>query len=438
MTGEPKDKIDPERLALRARPRPVTRINRKVLYAGSALALALIAGAVLFALDPPQWNASQPTELLQTGRSPMPDGLARLPSTYDGIPHLGPPNRGDLGRAITQVERDLGIAPERRRPLPSYRPDPEEEFQRSERIRLARMAAQAQESDLFFAIRTRQANALATEQPGTADARTTPSDGSSETASAPDATMLAALDALTPSGQSLSPSAPDPGGQRSKQAFLDAGPDDAIYNPHAEQTPVSPYQLMAGTIIPASLVTGLNSDLPGVVIAQVTENVFDTVSGQYLLVPQGTRLIGRYDSVVAFGQERALVVWQRLIRPDGSSILIANLPATDTEGYTGLADRVDIHTWQLLRGIALSTLLGVGTELSLGNSESDTRSGSGTSLVAAIRESTQENVDRAGQRIVERNLDIPPAITVRPGWPLRVIVNRDIVLSPYRSAGDRS
>lgn len=435
MTGEPNDKVDPERLALRARPRPVTRINRKVLYAGSALALALIAGAVLFALDPPQWTDRQQTELLRTGGSPTPDGLARLPSTYDGIPQLGPPNRGDLGRAITQAERDLGIAPEPLRPLPSYRPDPEEEFLRSERIRLARMAAQAQESDLFFAIRTRQANALATEPPGPADERTTPAGGSSETASARDAAMLAALDALTPSGPSAGPSAPDPGGQRGKQAFLDAGPDEAIYNPHTEQTPVSPYQLMAGTIIPASLVTGLNSDLPGMIIAQVTENVFDTVTGQYLLIPQGTRLIGRYDSVVAFGQERALVIWQRLIRPDGSSIVIDNLPATDTEGYAGLADRVDIHTWQLLRGIALSTLLGVGTELSLGNDESDTRSGSGTSLVAAIRESTQENVDRAGQRIVERNLDIPPTIAVRPGWPLRVIVNRDIVLSPYQSAG---
>jgi len=430
MTGEPDDKIDPERLALRARPRPVTRINRKVLYAGSALALALIAGAVLFALDPPQWNASQQTELLQPGRSPTPDGLARLPSTYDGIPQLGPPNRGDLGRAITQVERDLGIGPEPRRPLPSYRPDPEEEFLRSERIRLARMAAQAQESDLFFAIRTRQANAVASEAAAPMGGQADQTDRQSGQGQADDAAMLAALDTLTPSGPSLSPSAPDPGGQRSKQAFLDAGPDEAIYNPHTEQTPVSPYQLMAGTIIPASLVTGLNSDLPGIVIAQVTENVFDTVSGQHLLIPQGTRLIGRYDSIVAFGQERALVVWQRIIRPDGSSIVIDNLPATDTEGYAGLADRVDIHTWQLLRGIALSTLLGVGTELSLGDDESD--------LVAAIRESTQENVDRAGQRIVERNLDIPPTITVRPGWPLRVIVNRDIVLSPYQPAGDRS
>ena len=114
------------------------------------------------------------------------------------------------------------------------------------------------------------------------------------------------------------------------------------------QDPVSPYQLMAGTVIPASLITGLNSDLPGQVIAQVTENVYDTATGRFLLVPQGARVIGTYDSQVDFGQERALVVWQRIIVPDGSSIVIDNLPATDTAGYAGLADQVDFHTWRLL------------------------------------------------------------------------------------------
>src|SRR5262249_59667248 len=106
-----------------------------------------------------------------------------------------------------------------------------------------------------------------------------------------------------------------------------------VYNPHGLQKPASPYQLMAGTVIAASLVTGLNADLPGFVIAQVTENVFDTVSGRYLLIPQGSRLVGKYDNVVAFGQERALVVWHRIIRPDGSSVVIDNLPATDTGGF---------------------------------------------------------------------------------------------------------
>ncbi len=102
----------------------------------------------------------------------------------------------------------------------------------------------------------------------------------------------------------------------------------------------------------------------------------------------------------------------------------ANLPATDTAGYAGLEDEVDFHTWRLIEGVVLSTLLGVGTELSLGNKESDP--------VRAIRQSTQQNVNQAGQRITEKNLQIQPTVTVRPGWPLRVIVHKDLVLRPYR------
>ena len=181
---------------------------------------------------------------------------------------------------------------------------------------------------------------------------------------------------------------------------------------------------MAGTVIAASLLTGISSDLPGQIIAQVTENVYDTVTGRYLLIPQGTRLIGAYDSLVAFGQERALVVWQRLILPDGSSIVLDNLPATDPAGYAGLEDEVDFHTWSLMKGIALATLLGVGTELAFDDQESD--------LVRALRESVQDNTSQAGQRIVQRYLNLQPAITVRPGWPLRVIVNKDLILRPYQ------
>lgn len=181
---------------------------------------------------------------------------------------------------------------------------------------------------------------------------------------------------------------------------------------------------MAGAIIPASLITGLNSDLPGSTIAQVTENVYDTVTGEHLLIPQGTRLFGKYDSVVAYGQKRALVVWTRLILPNGNSITIDNLPATDVAGYAGLEDEVDIHTWQLLKGVALATLLGVGTQISLGSNQGD--------LVKAFQESIQQTTDRAGQRLVERELDVQPTITVRPGWPLRVIVSKDLVLKPYQ------
>lgn len=150
-----------------------------------------------------------------------------------------------------------------------------------------------------------------------------------------------------------------------------------------------------------------------------TQNVYDSVTGRTLLIPQGSRLIGSYDSVVAFGQSRALVVWQRIIMPDGSSIQIDNLPATDAQGYSGLEDDVDYHTWALIKGVAISTLLGVGTELSL-TSQSD--------LLVSIRESTHDSLNQAGQQITQKNLNIQPTIKVRPGWPLRVIVHKDLIL----------
>lgn len=218
-------------------------------------------------------------------------------------------------------------------------------------------------------------------------------------------------------------------GQGRKEAFLNARVDPQIYSPQHLQTPRSPYQLMAGTIIPAALVTGLNSDLPGQVVAQVTEDTYDSVTGQYLLVPQGTRLIGKYDSRIAYGQERLLLIWTRLVMPDGSSIVLDNLPATDPEGHAGLADGVDYHTWRLLKGIALSTLLGVGSELAT-NAET-TGSGQGD-IIVALRQSGDQSANQAGQRIVSKDLAIQPTLTIRPGFPVRVLVNRDIVLRPYQ------
>ena len=179
---------------------------------------------------------------------------------------------------------------------------------------------------------------------------------------------------------------------------------------------------MAGTIIPASLVTGLNSDLPGQVIAQVTENVFDTPTGQHLLLPQGTRLLGRYDSNIDDGQSRALVVWNRLIRPDGSSLVIENLPGVDLSGQSGLHDHVDRHTGSLFKAAILSSVLSVATELSTDEEDE---------LAEAIRSGGQDTINQAGQQVVTRALSREPTLRVRPGWRLGVIVNRDLVLSPY-------
>jgi len=224
---------------------------------------------------------------------------------------------------------------------------------------------------------------------------------------------------------------PEPGpaaSQDRKSQFVASQDKSGDVNPHVLARPISPNMLMAGSVIAASLITGINSDTPGPVTAQVTQNVHDSVTGRILLVPQGARLIGSYDHVVAFGQSRALVVWQRIVMPDGSSLRLDNVPVADPAGYAGLSDKVDFHTWRLLKGVAIATLVGVGTELSL-TGESD--------LVEALRESAQSNTARAGDRITQRNLDIQPTITIRPGAPLRLIVHKDLVLEPWQSEVSR-
>ncbi len=414
-------KIDPEELALRAKPRPVSRINRRVLYLLTGTGMVLIFGATIFALDPPSLFDRDDTgrELYQTRNNPKPDGLETLPRRYSDIVkpkiELGPPLPGDIGPAVVQKERELGIRPGTEMP---FRPSPVDDAERAERIRQARLAQQARESNVFFQL-TSGTTGLSLPGVKPAAASETSADAKLKTRNPFEVTNASGdrqpVEFDLENDQNL---------QNRKIDFLNQGVEKATYNPHQLQDPASPYQVMAGTIISASLVTGINSDLPGRIIAQVTENVYDSVTGNHLLIPQGTQIIGTYDSVVAFGQSRALVIWQRLIMPDGSSIVIENLPATDTAGYGGLEDKVNFHTWRLIKGVVLSTLLGVGTELTFGDEESD--------LLKALRESSQDSANSVGQRLAERNLNIQPTITVRPGWPLRIIVHKDLVLRPFR------
>jgi type IV secretion system protein VirB10 len=182
--------------------------------------------------------------------------------------------------------------------------------------------------------------------------------------------------------------------------------------------------VQAGTVIPAALITGIRSDLPGQITAQVTENVHDTPTGRARLIPQGARLIGIYDSQVAFGQSRVLLVWTRLIMPNGRSIVLERQPGADAAGYAGLQDEVDNHWSELSKAAALSTLLGVGTELGSSGNDSD--------IIQALRRGAGDSLNQTGQQVVRRNLNIQPTLTIRPGFPVRVIVNRDLVLEPYK------
>ena len=179
--------------------------------------------------------------------------------------------------------------------------------------------------------------------------------------------------------------------------------------------------MQAGSVIPAALITGIHSDLPGQITAQVTQNIFDSPTGRHLLIPQGARLIGAYDSEVAAGQSRVLLAWDRLILPGGRSIMLDRQPGADAAGMAGLADRTDHHWGRMLRAAFVSTLLGAGAEIGSGRDDE---------LVRAIREGAQDSFSQTGRRLVERELAIAPTIRIRPGFVFRVIVTRDLMLEP--------
>ena len=392
-------KVDPETLVLRARPSRVVRFRRGVMVGIAVVGSLTLVGTAWLALRPTTFG------LVASGEerpAPSPkassDALAGAPRSYGEVPRLGPPLPGDLGRPILERQREMETETPASGTAPAPVVDAVDQAAETERQRLAAEAAQARQAPVLMQLSRASAAEAATPAP-------VPAADFAPRAGPPDSGRVEA-------------------GQGRNLSFVNARDESGAVNPHRLERPTSPWQLSAGTVIAASLVTGLNSDLPGMVVAQVTQNVHDSRTGRTLLIPQGARLIGRYDSVVAFGQSRALLIWQRIVFPDGSSIQLDNMPATDGEGYSGVADRVDFHTWRLLRGIGLSTLLGVGTQLTFGGNEAD--------LVRALRESAQQNADRAGQRIVERNLDIQPTIRVRPGFPLRVLVHKDLVLRPWR------
>ncbi len=215
--------------------------------------------------------------------------------------------------------------------------------------------------------------------------------------------------------------------QDRKVAFLNAAVDRKTVSPDRLDNPASRFVVQAGAVIPAALITGIHSDLPGQVTAQVTEHVYDSPTGKYLLIPQGSKLVGVYDSQVAFGQDRVLLVWTRLIFPNGRSIVLERQPGADTQGFAGLEDKVDYHWDRLFTAALLSSILGVGTQVGASSNEND--------LIQALRRSGSDTLNQTGQQVVRRNLNIQPTLTIRPGFPVRVIVNRDLVLAPYPILG---
>jgi type IV secretion system protein TrbI len=384
-------------MRLRAERPRVTRLSRKVLAGAAAVGSAAIFGATFWALQNNRSHTSAPSELYTTDHHNVADGLTGLPRDYAGVPRqappLGAPLPGDLGRPIlnAQTAPSAGVA-----------------ASDSDQQRLDQEVEAARLSRLFASTGVREVASSIAQAASVGASTIVPNQTNQPAQPGPD-------DTFTQNGQDR------------KLAFVNASVDTRTTSPDRVVAPASTYVVQAGNIIPAALITGIRSDLPGQITAQVTENVYDSPTARFLLIPRGTRLIGIYDSQVAFGQSRVLLVWTRLIMPNGRSIVLERQPGADAAGYAGLEDEVDNHWGALFKAALLSTLLGVGSELG-----STTGTGTNSDVITALRRGSSDSLNQTGQKVVQRNLDIQPTLTVRPGFPVRVIVNRDLVLEPYK------
>ncbi|MDH7809471.1 MULTISPECIES: IncP-type conjugal transfer protein TrbI [unclassified Rhizobium] len=222
----------------------------------------------------------------------------------------------------------------------------------------------------------------------------------------------------------------DPNGQSSKEDFFNVDLKDLGYLPSRVVPQQSPYELKRGSVIPATLITGINSDLPGRITAQVSQNVYDSATGHQLLIPQGTKLFGRYDSKVSFGQNRVLVVWSDIIFANGSTLQIGGMAGTDAEGYGGFNDKVNNHYLKTFGSAVMIALIGTGIDMAV--PQSSTLATQDTASDAA-RRNFVETFGRVADRTIQRNMDVQPTLQIRPGYKFNVLVDQDIVFpSQYR------
>jgi type IV secretion system protein TrbI len=385
---------DPAAFQLRGDPPRVMRLSRKALAVVGIAAGLGIGGSLIYALRPPGDRVRQ--ELYNTDSRATAETITSGPRDYVQAPRLGPPLPGDLGRPIVSAQQrgeDVPAPPIGAQP---GSPDPRAQAAEAARQRAAQERDAARTSSVFLGSGGARPGAEPVSTPG-----------------------LPAPSAQEPAQQAAQ------GDQAGKRAFMAQAASQRTVSVQRLTAPASPNIVQAGSIIPAALITGIRSDLPGQITAQVTANVYDSPTGRILLIPQGARLIVEYDSEIAAGQTRVLLAWDRLIMPDGRSIVLERQPGADGAGFAGLQDRVNQHWGNLLKAAAVSTLLGVGTELGA-DSEDD--------LTRALRRGSQDTVNQTGQQIVRRQLNVQPTLTIRPGHPLRVVITRDLVLEPIGGA----
>jgi type IV secretion system protein VirB10 len=388
-------------------PRKKSRTLKKgpVIAVSSAI-LGVMALAVVLAMQPQKKSGGQGSKTQENeaiAELTIPDVIKQGPdntkpvavrdtsitaSVPDNVPQLGRPLPGDLGHAMVSPK---GHYTGTSQPGP---PDPVEQ---------ERHAAIA--SSPFFGGMASSVNAA--------------NSGSS---------VAGLANTVPPASGTVSTYGHDQNNQaRKSEFFANGGGEDKEYLSKPLRKPASAFEVKAGAVIPAILITGINSDLPGNVLAMVKENVYDTATGEYLLIPQGTRVLGRYDSMVSYGQKRVQVSWQRMVLPDGSSVVLENMPGVDLAGNAGYKDKTDNHFDRLVGGVVLSSLLSVGATVSQGTYSSQDN----MSIQQRMAANVGDEISSAGKQITRKNLDIQPTLQIRAGYSVNILVNKDMIVKPY-------
>lgn len=404
----------------------IRRLNRVPIIVAIVLVVAFL-GIIIYGLtsrglqfggtsDGPSTVRPATTDADQLKRG-IPDGIIGEPA-----PVILQPTPLETKEATTNpfgpVKPDEVVAPER----PALEP---------EEIWRARLEREQQEQWLRELQRQRmaslQADAAAMDSPIAVDIGVVSEMTTTPGAATPDGgtinpnRQMSALDLYAAAMQAGAQNT-DPNGQAAKEDFFNQDIADLGYLPKSVVPQMSPYELKRGSVIPATLVTGINSDLPGRITAQVSRNVYDSATGRHLLIPQGSKLFGRYDSNVSFGQNRVLVIWTDIIFPNGSTLQIGGMAGTDAAGYGGFTDKVDNHLLETFGSAILVALIGTGTEMMLPDDNN-----TGNDAENSARESFAETFGEISEQTVSKNLDVQPTLEIRPGYQFNVLVDQDIV-----------
>lgn len=380
--------------------RSIVRLNRRVIYVvGAALVVAVVAG--LFAIRAQGTRLSDATAERKTASAP------RSQPWFQGVPD----------QQVTPQPVTLGAASPAT-PAPPTKTSSGEEDEAQRRRRLLRSAMSAPIGVAAF-------------ERGTGD-HTTRRRGGPESATAAPAAAVVPADRAAAAPQSLKTVSAAP--TREDAAMSNLPPE---YLRASVRKPVSPYEVKAGTIIAAVMLTAINSDLPGQITGQVRENVYDSDTGEHLLIPQGTRLVGLYDHQIIYGQQRVLITWKRLILPNGSSLSLRDgMPGADGAGASGLHDHVNNHYIRIFGNALLMSVIGAGVQLSQIPQFGQNFQGptAGNVLGAAVG----QQFGQTASEFIRRGMNVAPTLEIRPGFPFNVMVTQDVIFpGPYQEAGER-